>query len=468
MAVSQIRLNQHIHFIGICGVAMSALALAFKKQGCKITGSDVGFYPPISTYLKEAGVDFYSGWHPEKMGTPDLVVVGNVASSTNPEWLYIREKKLNYKSYPEVIAEYFVKKNSIVCAGTYGKSTSAAILTWILKKAGFDPSYMFGGLALNDIPAAEITSSDWSVLEGDEYKSSRWDRGPKFSYYSPTHLLLTSIVWDHADIYPTEKDYIEAFKKLTTTIPKNGLLVISEQAVTVLAQAGIYTYGRKDTNDYVYTNIVQSKNGLAFDIIHQEKTYPVTSSTLGEYMADNITGCFALAHQIGIDPEKIIQALDEFKGMKRRLEKRLEAAITIFDDIAHSPVKAKAVLETLRKIYAGKIYAVFEPNTGNRRPEMARSYTHAFDSAGEVIIPRLTKIKLDRSEPAPLTEIELCELIQATQPQVRYLDDDKKLLDYLQQKIQPGDVVVFLGSHGFRGMIEALVDYYLPSSATST
>ncbi len=501
--------TRRIHFIGICGVAMSALALAFKKQGYKVTGSDVGFYPPISTHLKEAGVDFYSGWHPEKMGAPDAVVVGNVASSTNPEWLYAQEKKLNYKSYPEIIADYLVKKNSIVCAGTYGKSTSTAILTWILKKAGFQPSYMFGGLSLNAMPAAEIIDSEWSVLEGDEYKTSRWDASPKFTHYSPTHLLLTSVVWDHADIYPTEKEYTEAFEKLVNMVPKNGLLVVSEQAVKVLdlpspllgkegtsilplprggvpteeGRRGLITYGKNFTNDYAYTNVVQSKNGLKFDIVHRGKTYPVISSTLGEYMADNITGCFALAHQIGIEPEKIIRALEQFKGMKRRLEKRYEGAVTIFDDIAHSPAKAKAVLETLRKVYCHserseeslsqssngqesfvslrmttpKIYAVFEPNTGNRRPQAASWYNNAFMAADEVLIPRLTKIKINPTEKPPLEGAEIAEIISRTHGSVQYLPEDEKLLTYLEQKIQPGDAVVFLGSHGFRGMIDELV-----------
>src|SRR3989338_8593044 len=225
---------KRIHFIGICGVAMSAIALAFKRQGWKVTGSDVGFYPPISTYLQKNKVDYYPGGHPEKMtaeGNPDVVVVGNVASSTNPEWLYVKKNNLQYQSYPEIIQKFFIKINSIVCAGTYGKSSSATLLTWILKETGHNPSYMFGGLSLNNIPAAELTDSDWSVVEGDEYKASRWDTGPKFAYYSPTELLLTSIVWDHADIYPTETLYREAFQKLIDSLPKNGLLVVSEKAL---------------------------------------------------------------------------------------------------------------------------------------------------------------------------------------------------------------------------------------------
>ena len=149
--------QNHIHFIGICGVAMSALAIAFKKQNWKVAGSDAGFFPPVSTNLEKNQIDFYPGWHPDRMlkdGVPDLVVVGNVASSTNPEWLYVKEHKLPCLSYPELIAKYLVSPNSIVCAGTYGKTTSAALMTWILKENGYNPNYMFGGVALNDMDSA--------------------------------------------------------------------------------------------------------------------------------------------------------------------------------------------------------------------------------------------------------------------------------------------------------------------------
>ncbi|MSU75687.1 MAG: hypothetical protein EXS55_04205 [Candidatus Magasanikbacteria bacterium] len=580
--------SKHIHFIGICGVAMSALALAFKRNGWTVTGSDVGFYPPVSTHLKNAGVDYYAGWHVNKMianGVPDLVVVGNVASSNNPEWLYVQEHKLNYKSYPEVIAEYFIKKNSIVCAGTYGKSTSTSILTWILKEAGYDPSYMFGGIANTTpysppsqggdtagdrirqltppyeggapgwlLPSAEMTNSSWSIVEGDEYTASRWDKGPKFAYYSPTHLLLTSVVWDHADVYPTEADYIAAFQKLVDLVPTNGLQVISEKAASVILappsrgahggcetivwpnttqpsdakdlhphyphRGGIVTYGRDPANDYMYSDITQSRNGIQFTITHKitNNQYPITSSCLGEYMADNLTGCFALANEIGIAPEKIIAAIKTFAGMKRRLEKRYENGVTIFDDIAHSPSKARAILETLRTVYCHsespapggeeslahqqfvrndqqvsqrsllrrrddkldevslgmkklKVYAIFEPNTGNRQSEAASWYDNAFAAADEIIIPRLTKLKStgavvpkrgDRDASLAMTSEnmegdELAKIMSRTHPKTSYIDDDEKLLNYIKEKIQPGDVVVFMGSHGFRGMIDTLV-----------
>lgn len=468
--------QKHIHFIGICGVAMSALALAFKREGWKVTGSDVGFYPPISTYLKESDVDYYPGWHPEKMvanGKPDLVVVGNVAGSTNPEWIYVQEHKLNYKSYPDVIKEFFIKKNSIVCAGTYGKSTSTTLLTWILKECGFDPSYMFGGLSQNDLPAAGMNASDWSIMEGDEYKSSRWDTGPKFAYYSPTHLLLTSIVWDHADVYPTEAAYQTVFKKLFESIPKIGLRVISEQAKNVLdtTASGLYslfklkspkdaktvTYGKNVVNDYVYGNLAQTKEGLSFDIVHNQKTFTLKTSCFGDFMADNIAGCFAMAHELGIPDEKIITAIGTFKGMKRRLEKRSEGKIIIFDDIAHSPIKAKSILETLKAVYQTKLIAVFEPNTGNRRPQAEPWYDNAFFAADEVVIPHLTKVKNNPDEEAPFEGEQLAKIISKTHSSASYVEEDSKVITHLLS--QPsGSVIVFLGSHGFRGMIENLID----------
>lgn len=441
---------------------MSAVAIAFQKQGYKVTGSDVGFYPPISTYLKESGIEFYPGWHPEKIGHPDLVVVGNVASSSNLEWQYVQKHSIPYKSYPEVLAEYFIKPNSIVCAGTYGKSTSTALLTWILKEAGMDPSYMFGALSQNNIPAAEITNSHWSIMEGDEYKTARWDNRAKFSHYSPTHLLLTSVIWDHADIYPTEVKYIEAFQGLVDALPQNGLLVVTEQAAARLqirSDINTFTYSQNAKHDYSYNNIELSSKGLSFTIEHQSSSYHLQTHTLGTYMADNITACFALAHQIGIAPEKIITAIQSFKGMKRRLEKRFDGKITIFDDIAHSPPKASSILETLHTVYTGKIIAVFEPNTGNRYPEAVPQYDYAFKDASEVIIPRLTAIKKSLDQNI-MEGQDLARVIQKTHPHTQHIEDDEKLIEHITKTAQPGDIVVFMGSHGFRGMIEKIILHY--------
>ena len=460
--------QKHIHFIGICGVAMSALAIAFHKKGYKVTGSDKGFYPPVSTYLKEAGVPYYPGWHVEKMtknGDPDLVIVGNVAGSENPEWLYVQEKKLNYKSYPEAIAEFFVKENSIVCAGTFGKTTTTSLLAWILQENNFDPSYMFGGISLNDMPAAKLTDSKYSILEGDEYKSARWDDGAKFFHYSPTHLLLTSVVWDHADVYPTEQSYFEAFEKLLSNLPESGLLVTSERVKKEMldfAKCKIITYGKDAKNDYVYQNVTVNKKEIKFEIKCQDQIFQINAPLLGEYLVDNMTATFAMAHQLGLASDKIIQTTNTYKNVKRRLEKRLDGEITVLDDIAHSPQKASSVLQTLKNIYHdGKVIAIFEPNSGNRQKEAIAGYDNKFNDADLVIIPRLTTIKQAPGEEISIEGEELTKIIKKTQTNTIYLDNDEELVGYLVKIAKPNDVIAFLGSHGFRNMIESVVSVIL-------
>ena len=345
--------QKHIHFIGICGVAMSALAIMMQKKGWKVTGSDKGFYPPISTHLSKFKIEFYPGWHPERIGAntlplskgelegvaknksrqttpnpslerrgmPALVVVGNVAGSSNPEFLFVKENGIPYLSYPELIKQQLLKENNIVVTGTYGKTSCTTLLSWILKEANFKPSYMFGGLSLNLDNASDDLGGDWSVLEGDEYKTSRWDEKAKFFSYNPTHLLLTAVKWDHADVYPTEELYFEAFKKLVKMIPDNGLIVISENVDKQILRSAQndkkVTYGKSNGCDYQYFDVKSTVTGLELKIKHLDKTYEVKTSLLGNFQAENICGSFAMAHQIGISPELIVQLIVQFKGIKR-------------------------------------------------------------------------------------------------------------------------------------------------------
>ncbi len=488
--------NKRIHFIGICGVAMSALAAAFHKEGWHVTGSDVGFFPPISDYLKDNNISFYPGWHPEKMtehGNPDIVVVGNVAGSANPEFIYARKNNLNYKSYPEVIAKHIVQNNSLVCAGTYGKTSTTALLTLILEKAGLNPSYMFGGLSLNLPVSAKIHDKNdkWSVLEGDEYKTARWDSRPKFKLYSPTHLLLTSVSWDHADIYPTENTYLQAFRDLTAMIPADGLIVACSDDLKIknvltanVNGAKIITYGKDPAADYAYSQVEQTPAGISFVIKHNGVEYKINAPVLGEHMAENICGAFAMAKEINTDEKAILETIAGFKGIKRRLEKRHEGQITVYDDLGHSPAKATATLKTLRAIYPkNKITAIFEPNTGNRKSQSAPSYANAFKDADCVIIPLLTKIKIDpKDQDPPFDGTKLTAIISQTHPQTIHIAEDDNLVEYVKNKqslklhqvskeenkssslldssnynTKKEDVVVFLGSHGFRGMIEKVI-----------
>jgi len=443
---------------------MSAIAIALQEAGHRVTGSDAGFYPPVSDNLRKHGIQFYPGWHVDRMtalGDPDLVVVGNVAGSNNPEWLYTKANGLNYKSYPEVMGMFFIKSHSIVGAGTYGKTTSSTLLSWILMRAGLDPSYMFGGITEGTLPPARIGEGAWSVIEGDEYRTSRWDPRAKFYHYAPSHLLLTAVIWDHADVYPTASSYTEAFQDLYEMTKPEGKRILSEQACTAIKPGDHQplVYGMGDTADYRYSDITLSPEGLTLNIEHRGAVTPLASSMIGDYMADNIAGCFAMAHEIGITPSIIKKAIADFPGIKRRLERRYHAeGITVFDDIAHSPVKATAILESLRKIYTGKITAVFEPNTGNRRSISIPQYDQAFRHADEVIIPKLTKLKIDQTDKEkPMDGRALTDVITKSHMRALYIEDDDDLIRHITRNKQSGDVIVFLGSHGFRGMIDAAV-----------
>jgi len=457
-----------VHFIGICGVAMSAVATALWKKGWKVTGSDAGFFPPVSTRLTELGIPYYSGWHPEKMcasGTSDLVIVGNAVSSQNPEFLYVKENKIPFKSYPEAVGEFLVKPKSIVVSGTYGKTTSSALLAHIFKSVGRKPSYMFGGLTQDEAPSAAIDDGEWSIVEGDEYSTAKWDKQAKFFHYKPTHLLLTAVKWDHADLYPTEREYFDAFRKLIAMIPKDGLIVACTDTKTLPAllkesKKPFVSYGIAKKADYRYENVKQTPEGLSFDIVHDGKTYAISSPLIGAYNAENMAGCFAMAHEAGIEAEEIISAIKSFTGMKRRLEKRFEGGgVTVVDDIAHSPEKARSVLENLRAIYHGLIVAVYEPNIGNRTPQSKPEYKDAFVNADTVVIPRLTKLKVDTSNPEKTFDgEELADTIAQDHKETHYIDDDEALVAFITLGRVPGDVIVFLGSHGFRGMIEETVE----------
>ncbi|MDB5259507.1 MAG: hypothetical protein JWO73_715 [Candidatus Taylorbacteria bacterium] len=483
---------KHIHIVGICGVGTGALAVAFHQAGWKVTGSDKGFYPPVSTNLAEAGIEYYAGWHPEKIGKPDVVMVGGSGTSlSNPEVVYAKEHGIPFYPYAQILQKYFIRPNSIVTAGTWGKTTTSALLSFVLIEAGMNPSYFTGGLSMSHPTGALIDASisKWSVVEGDEYQTAIYDKLPKFAYYDPTHLLLTSVSWDHADLYPTEADYFKTFEKLVAGIPASGVIVAcaDDEGVNKIigaAAAKVVTYGMNEEVDYRYRSVQHTKAGIAFDIDHAGQAYHVASPMLGRYNVENIAGVFAMAHHIGISADKIIAALAAFKGIKRRLERRLDgqagdaaqnSGITVIDTHAPTPEKAASGLESIREVYGKKIIAIYEPNIGGRQKSSIGAYDKstddrnggAFRDADLVIIPRLTKLKIDetKTDPKdqPLEGQELADHISHAKKEAIYIEDDAALVSKVIAEARSGEdagagnVIVFLGSHGFRGMIEETV-----------
>ncbi|MCX6779716.1 MAG: Mur ligase family protein, partial [Candidatus Magasanikbacteria bacterium] len=362
-------------------------------------------------------------------------------------------------SYPELIAQNLIRENSIVCAGTYGKTTTTAMLAYVLKEANLDPAYMFGGISSSLDLSADDLGGEYSVIEGDEYKTSRDNMEAKFFSYHPTHLLLTGIKWDHADVYPTEELYLEAFRKLIASVPETGLIVAHTDEENIrkiisVAKAPVVTYGATKSN-YMYDDITESKNGIDFTIENFGQAFNLSSPMLGDFTAKNICGVFILAKELGVEPKRIIESIQKFQGIKRRLEKRgtIKNGADVYDDIAHSPAKAQAILNNLKNIYPGKIYAVFEPNTGNRQSEAFPEYDNHFNSADEIIIPRLTAVKT----PGSVEGQTLRDIIAKTHTNTRYMENDTDLVNYLQTTAGIGDAIVFMGSHSFRGMIDEII-----------
>src|SRR3989338_2469061 len=466
------KLPESVHIIGICGVATSALAMAFHKKGVRVTGSDKGFFPPVSTELQKHGISFYAGWHPENIARnrPEMIVIGGGgSSSSNPEVVYAGKNNIPILSFAEALGKYVVKNKSIVIAGTWGKTTISSLLSFILLKAGMDPSYFTGGLSLSH-DAGAISDSDWSVVEGDEYQVSISNKSPKFFYYNPTHLLLTSVSWDHADLYTTEKSYFEIFRELIARIPNDGRIVacIDDPGVNKIikeTERSSVLYGQNDKAHYRYHSVTHTKDGLSFSIDYrglsadrQGRTSVIRSPILGIFNAENITGSFAMAEDIGIPVPVIIQAIQDFKGIRRRLEKRFEGDMTVLDCHAPTPDKVVSVLHSIREVYDKKIIAIFEPNIGGRQNETITKYDDAFKNADIVIIPHLTKLKISEdTKKESLDGEQLTKVISQTHKDSFFIEDDAKLVDFVIANAKKGDCVVFLGSHGFRGMIEDVI-----------
>ncbi len=461
---------KHVHFVGICGVGMAAAAVMMQKMGWKVTGSDKGFFPPISGFLKENKIDFYPGWHPEKIGNPDEIIVGNFISLNNPEYVFAQKNDFLIKSYPELIGKYVVKKNSVVVAGTFGKTTIAAFTAHLFRQAGLNPSWFIGGLANDFSCGAADNKGDWSVAEGDEYTTARWDPRSKFLLYKPTHLILTSVLWDHLDVFPKERDYNQTFEKLIGMIPSQGLIIAAKRKNTQKidgmisrSKAKTIRYGKREfidsPDDYAYEIVSLNEHGSEFTVYRQNKILgKFKTNLLGEHLVENLLAGIALSYDQGIDPEITQRATENFQGVKRRLEIRKETkGIRIIDDLAHSPSKARASLTALKAHFPkARIFAIFEPNVGNRMIGSQDLYLDAFLTANTVIIPRLSQTKTNEEQERRMDGKELKKIIGQKNKGVNvlYLENDEELTKFLADNAVKGDIVVFLGSHGFRGMIE--------------
>lgn len=449
------------YFIGIAGKAMGALAKAFKDMGWEVTGSDQEkIYPPISTYLEENNLLCHKGYSAANVPSDaDLIVVGRSAllvDPQNPEYLEAQKRNCPVLSYPEALQKYLIKENSIVVAGTFGKTTISAVLANILTTAGLNPSYMTGGVPLGLEDGVKITDSNFSVVEGDESPSLRESDLPKFMFYTPKYLLVTSTIHDHPEVYKTSGEYVHAFEELVKLLPPEGLLVYNSQSVAPEAPQCFsgpkITYSFNSKADFFVENIVKKGSKTFFSVVGRDEKYDLETTLLGKFNLENFCGAVALCDWLGLRQEAIVEGIRTFKGIKTRLEFLGElSGRFVYWDFAQHPSKVKGSLEALREQYPdSKIWCVFDPAmTGLKHQESLAWYSGAFGKADQVIVGKVGFLS-DIPRQERVTGTDLVRAIAETQKNVYYEPLDERIVESLVEQTKAGEVIVFMSSGGLR------------------
>ena len=420
---------QSIHIIGIAGHTSSALALALKNQGHHISGSDQEkIYPPAGPLLQKHGISVNQN---NLNSQTNLVIVGNFPENVKKikEDLATLEKlKLPYLTLTDFLAQKIARKNAITVTGAHGKSSTSALLTWILQKNGLNPSYMFGSPLVDGTPSLAINNSDWSVLEGDEAFHG-FDKKAKFLYFPQKYTIITSTYWEHKDCYSSEKGNLQAYLSLVSQIPSNGILVLN----------------KKDPN-----SLLLSQKAHCPVLFYNQGPLQYQTKLLGSYNLENIDAAFTLSQALKLDQRKTLEAIKTFPGLKRRLEKIKEKnGILFFDDFAQDSQRVKQALLTLQKNYPQKnIKVFFEPHASFlKRKEALKDFAEAFLPAKKVI---LTKISYDpKISPAQRSTFSTWKNILKNK--LVYFPLPEHLEKYLQTDLKKGDLLIHMSSGGLKG-----------------
>ena len=465
--------KNHIHLIGICGTAMAALAGMLKQRGFRVTGSDAAAYPPMSEFLAELGIPLAQPFDPRNLEPrPDLVVVGNAISRGNVELEEALDQRIPFCSLPQLLHEEFLRgEDVLVVAGTHGKTTTTSMLAWIFHTAGMQPSFLIGGIAENFGSSFHLGQGKHFILEGDEYDTAFFDKGPKFLHYFPDTMILTSVEFDHADIYK-DLDAVEtAFKRLVNLIPRRGRIIAFDGMASDAAESAslerclskafcpVERYGAAERSDWRITSLKLEAGRTSWSVHRDGRAWADLEFPLaGEYNVWNATAAAALAAAYGISKEEIAAALKTFKSVKRRLEVKAQVnGITIIDDFAHHPTAIAGTLKALRARYEGaRLWAILEPRSNTlRRRVLQGDLARSLALADEVIVAGVF-----RSEAVPVDErLELQELaadIQKHGRRARLIADAEEIVRTIAPEMRSGDVVAILSNGGFGGIYEKL------------
>jgi UDP-N-acetylmuramate: L-alanyl-gamma-D-glutamyl-meso-diaminopimelate ligase len=465
--------GKHIHLIGICGTAMASLAGMLKQRGFRVTGSDAAAYPPMSDFLAELGIPVAQPFDARNLEPrPDLVVVGNAISRGNPELEQMLDQRIPFCSLPQLLHDEFLRDREVlVVAGTHGKTTTTSMLAWIFHSAGMQPSFLIGGIAENFGSSFHLGEGKHFILEGDEYDTAFFDKGPKFLHYFPDAVILTSVEFDHADIYK-DLDAVEtAFRRLVNLIPRRGRIIAFDGVAGEVAESAslerclsksfcpVERYGAGPRAGWRITNLKFEAGSTRWSVLKEGRAWADLEFPLaGEYNVWNATAAAAMAAANGISKEEIAAALKTFKSVKRRLEVKAQVnGIIIIDDFAHHPTAIAGTLKALRSRYAGaRLWAILEPRSNTlRRRVLQADLARSLALADEVIVAGVF-----RSDALPENERldlpELSEDIQKHGGRARLMGDADEIVLAVAPEMRSGDVVAILSNGGFGSIYEKL------------
>ena len=465
------KVAKQIHLSGICGTAMASLAGLLQLEGHKITGSDKAAYPPMSDQLQAMGIPVMEPYAEENLdGRPDLIVIGNALSRGNPEVERALDERLPFTSMAALLKEEFLKdRDPLVVAGTHGKTTTTSMLAWIFEVAGrkqpeLKPSFLIGGVAENFGTSYQLAPTRPFVLEGDEYDTAFFDKGPKFLHYFPAGLILTHVEFDHADIYADLEAVKTAFKRLVNLVPRSGRIVAYDANQNVsecVARAfcPVERYGFKDGSEWQLKNLRYVQGAMQWELWHEGKLWrELIMQMAGEHNALNASAAAALAFARGVDAGSIAEALASFKSVKRRLEVRAVVdGVTIIEDFAHHPTAIRETLKALRAVHPeSRLWAVVEPRSNTlRRKVLAEELVESLRGADRVILAGVYQMERIPVEERLHPE-EVIEALKAKGAEAELYPDAAAIVAAIAPELKSGDVVAILSNGGFDGIYEKL------------
>jgi len=464
-------MQKHIYLIGICGTAMASLAGMLKQQGHTVTGSDAAAYPPMSDLLRELGITVHEPYAERNLDRrPDLVIVGNAISRGNVELERVMDERIPFCSMAAVLHdEFLASREPLVVAGTHGKTTTTSMLAWIYETASkgdpkLAPSFLIGGVAENFGTSFMVRPTKPFILEGDEYDTAFFDKGPKFLHYFPDAAILTHVEFDHADIYADLESVKTAFKRFVNLVPRRGRVVAydgSENVTECVAKAfcTVERYGLEEGSFWRISDLRHDGPVTRWTLWRSGERFAELSLPMaGEHNALNATAAAALAAGQGIPVEAIVEALRTFHSVKRRLEvKAVAEGVTIIDDFAHHPTAIRETLRALRESYPGqRLIAVLEPRSNTlRRNIFEKALIESLALADQVVLAGVFKSEnipaAERLDPERVVH----GLVERGVPAVVHQDADA-ITAALAPEVRNGDIIAILSNGGFGGIYEKL------------